>query len=528
MESEMKKRISELQEIKEAAILGGGTEKIARQHERGKLTARERIERLVDPDTFFEWNMLIGHKMGSHADGIIVGQASIDGRPVCVYAQDATVLGGSIGALHGNKMYTTIERALQMGVPVIGMLDGPGRRGLRLDSSLRIDQPAGIDMVKYREEKDGSSVFFPNTQASGIIPQVSAILGSCAGIAVYSPALTDFVFMVDGISHMFITGPRIIKSVMGQDVTKDDLGGARIHARISGVASFRVKTEDECFVKIRKLLSFLPSNNSQSPPQQAASDDPNRRDDSLAETVPTDPRKTYDMHKVIKNIADNGDFLEVKPEFAPEIIVGFIRLDGHPVGIVANQPMVRAGSLTIKSSNKQARFIRFCDAFNIPIVLLVDTPAYMPGLDQEHGGIITHGAKVLYALCEAVIPRVAVIIRKSYGGGSLGMGVVPGMGTDLIFAWPIAETGVMGADQTVELFYADEIAKSATPEELRNKLITEYTERYANPFFEASLRTHINDVIEPRDTRQRLIVSLRFLRGKKVIRYPKRHGNIPL
>jgi acetyl-CoA carboxylase carboxyltransferase component len=408
------------------------------------------------------------------------------------------------------------------------MLDSPGRRGLRLDSSLRVDQPGGVDLVKFREEKDGSSIFFPNTQASGVIPQISAIMGPCAGIAVYSPALTDFIFMIDKISHMFITGPRIVKSVMGEDITMEELGGAKVHAQISGVASFRVKTEDDCFENIKKLLSFLPLNNSESPPWKDTGDDPNRCDDSLAETVPTDPRKPYDMHRIIENIADNGDFFEVKAEFAQEIIVGFIRLDGFPVGVIANQPLIRAGSLTVNSSNKQAKFIRFCDAFNIPLVLLVDTPAYMPGREQEHGGIITHGAKVLYALSEAIVPRVAVIIRKVYGGGGLGMGVVPGLGTDFTFAWPIAETGVMGAEQTVDLFYTNEIAKSENPQHFREQLIKEYTDKFANPFFEASMRTHIKDIIEPRETRQRLIKSLELLRGKRVTRYPKRHGNIPL
>ncbi|MDP3878983.1 MAG: acyl-CoA carboxylase subunit beta [Dehalococcoidales bacterium] len=524
----MQKRIDELRKLKETAALGGGAEKIARQHEKGKLTARERIDRLLDPGSFVETNMLVGHAVGAPADGIVVGHGTVDGRRVCVYAQDATVLGGSIGALHGYKMYTTVELALQMGVPVIGMLDGPGRRGNKLDASLRIDEPGGVDVVKYREEKDGSSIFFPNTQASGIIPQISAIMGSCAGISVYSPALTDFVFMIDNTSHMFITGPRIVKSVMGEEVTMEQLGGAKVHAQISGLASFRVKTEDDCFAQMKKLLSFLPSNSAESPPRQDSGDDPERRDDALAELVPVDSRKAYDMRRVIKSIVDKSDFLEVKAEFAPEIIVGFGRLDGYPAGIVANQPMVRAGSLTVNSSNKQARFIRFCDAFNIPLVFLVDTPAYMPGMEQEHGGIINHGAKVLYALAEATVPRVAVVIRKAYGGGALGMGVVPGMGTDFIYAWPIAETGVMGAEQTVDLFYADEIARSDKPEQLREQLVKEYTERYANPFFEASIRTHIKDVIEPRDTRWQIIKSLQLLRSKKVVRYPKRHGNIPL
>ncbi len=528
MESGMESRVEELRKLKEVAALGGGTEKIDNQHQKGKLTARERIDRLLDPGSFCELNMLVGHVAGAPTDGIVVGHGTINGRTVCVYAQDATVLGGSIGALHGNKMYSTVELALQMGVPVIGMLDGPGRRGLRLGSSLSMDQPGVVDLIKYREEKDGSSIFFPNTQASGVIPQISVIMGSCAGIAVYSPALTDFIYMIDKISHMFITGPRIVKSVMGQDVTMEELGGAKVHAQISGVASFRMKTEEECFEHIKKLLSFLPSNNSQGPLRADTGDDPDRCDDSLADIVPTEPRKPYDMHKVVKCIADNGDFLEVKPEFAPEIIVGFIRLDGYPVGVIANQPMVRAGSLTVNSSNKQARFIRFCDSFNIPMVLLVDTPAYMPGLEQEQGGIINHGAKVLYALCEAVVPRITVVLRKAYGGGALGMGVVPGMGTDFTFAWPTAETGVMGAEQTVDLFYAKDIANSEKPQELRERLVKEYTDRYANPFFEASLRMHIKDIIEPRDTRRHLIKSLKLLRGKKLVRLSKRHGNIPL
>ena len=528
MESELRIRIEELRRLRESAILGGGVDKIAKQHERGKLTARERIDRLLDPGSFVEFNMLAGHAFGAPADGIVAGHGTVGGRRVCTYSQDATVLGGSIGALHGHKMYAAVELALQMGVPVIGMLDGPGRRGLKLDSSLRMDQLGVVDMVKYREEKDGSSVFFPNTQASGIIPQISAIMGSCAGIAVYSPALTDFIFMVDKTSHMFMTGPRVVKSVLGQDVTMEELGGAKVHAQVSGIASFRVKTEDECFEKIRGLLSFLPSNNNESPPWKDTGDDPDRRDDRLAEIIPDDPHKPYDMHRIIEGMADNGDFFEVKAEFAREIITGFMRLDGHPVGVIANQPLVCGGSLTVNSCNKQARFIRFCDAFNIPLILLIDTPAVMPGLEQEHGGIISHGAKVLYALCEAVVPRISVIMRKAYGAGSSGMGAVPGLGTDLILAWPIAETGVMGAEQTVDLLYTDEIAKSDKPQELRRQLIKEYTDRYANPFFEASLRTHIKDIIEPAETRRCLIKNLGLLRGKKVVRYPKRHGNIPL
>jgi len=360
------------------------------------------------------------------------------------------------------------------------------------------------------------------------VPQIAAILGSCAGISVYSPALNDFIFMIDGQSHMFITGPRIVKSVMGQDLTMEELGGAKIHAQKSGVADFRVKNEDECFQKIRKLLSFLPQNCSEAPPWVDTGDDPNRRDDDIADIVPTSPNRAYDMHKVIQKIVDNGDFFEVKAEFASEMIVGFARLDGYTTGIVANQPMVRAGSLTVNSSMKQSRFMRFCDCFNIPLLLLVDTPAYQPGSNQEHAGIIRHGAKVLYALCEATVPRIAIRVRKSYGGGNLGMGVTLGLATDFIFAWPIAETGVRGAEQSVELFHADDIARAENPQQRREELVREYREKYDNPFNLASSGPTIDDVIEPGETRQRVIKGFNLLRGKKAVGYPKKHGNIPL
>jgi acetyl-CoA carboxylase carboxyltransferase component len=334
--------------------------------------------------------------------------------------------------------------------------------------------------------------------------------------------------MVDGISHMFITGPRIVKSVMAEEITMEELGGAKVHARVSGVCDFRVKSERECFDKIKKLLSFLPLNNREKPPRIDTGDNPERRNDEIAEIVPLEPYKSYDMHKIIIGLVDNQDFFEVKGEFALEIITGFARLNGYVIGIVANQPMVRAGSLTIDSSNKQARFIRFCDCFNIPLILLIDTPAYAPGSAQEHGGIIRHGAKVLYALCEAVTPKIAVVIRKAYGGGNLGMGVLPGLGTDFVLSWPIAEIGTLGAEQAVGLFYAKEIEMSSNPDEFRASKVREYREQYANPLAVASKSTHIDDVIEPKDTRWCLIRTLELLQGKKVSRYPKRHGNIPL
>lgn len=523
MGEDMERKIKQLKEAKEIAALGGGKEKIEKLHQKGKLSARERINLLIDPGSFIEWNMLIGHEQGLPTEGIISGYGTVDGRGMCVYSQDSTILGGSIGVFHGYKMYRTIERALEMRVPLIGLHDSPGARTTRLEEG-----GGALGSLGIQSEKSGVSVFFANTEASGVIPQISAILGSCAGIAVYSPALTDFIFMVDGISHMFITGPRIVKSVMAEDVTTEELGGTKVHTQVSGVADFRIRTEEQCFQMIRKLLSFLPSNNEEMPPVIDTKDDPDRMDEALAEVVPDDPHKSYDMHKVITHLVDNSDFLEVKKEFAPEVITGFGRLGGQSVGIVANQPMVRAGSLTINSSNKQARFIRFCDAFNIPIVVLVDTPAYMPGLQQEHGGIIRHGAKLLYALCEAVVPRIAVVLRKAYGGGTLGMGIMPGFRTDITFYWPIVEAGVLGPEQSVDLFYSKEIMEAKDPVKYKEEKVKEYREKYSNCISEASINLFMEDVIEPKETRRMLIKTFRSLRNKKVRRQPKRHGNIPL
>ena len=441
----MKDRIKNLKEIKEKVLLGGGQQKIEKQHKAGKLTARERIDLLLDPGTFFEWNMLLGHAIKVPAEGIIAGTGMINGRSVCVFSQDATVLGGSMGHWHGFKMHRTIERALEMRVPVIGLFDSPGGRVEKSDDG-------GTAGVVPNSDKHEASVFYPNTQASGVIPQISVILGSCAGIAVYSPALTDFIFMVDGISQMFITGPRVVKSALGEEISMEDLGGAKVHTKVSGVADLRFKNEKECFTGIRKLMSFLPQNNDKNVPFVETGDDKDRLDEGIAAIIPEASNKAYDIHRVINRLVDNGEFFEIKPEFAGEIVVGFSRLGGETVGIVANQPMVRAGSLTVDSSDKEARFIRFCDAFNIPIIMLIDTPAYMPGSAQEHKGIIRHGAKVLFALCEATVPRIGVVLRKSYGGGNLGMGITPGMKVDFTFYWPSAEAGVLGAQQSVELF----------------------------------------------------------------------------
>ena len=515
----MQPRIKRLKELRQAALSGGGQDKITKQHDRGKLTARERIDLLLDPSSFTELGMLASHGTGAFADGAVTGYGTIDGKVVSIFAQDATVAGGSIGPTHGLKIYRTLERALDMRIPFIGLYDSPGARTQKPGE--------GGGALGVIREKSGSSIFYPHTQASGVIPQISAVLGSCAGIGVYSPALTDFVFMVEKTSHMFLTGPRIVKSAMGEDVTMEELGGARIHSQITGLADFRMKTEKDCFEAIRKLVGLLPASYDEPAPVKSGQVDLTM-DKSVEDIVPEDPGKAYDMHEVIKHIVDDGDFLRVKAEFAPEIIVGFGRLGGKTVGIVANQPSVKAGSLTAESSGKQARFIRFCDCFNIPIILLIDTPAYMPGSVQEKAGIIKHGSKVLYTLCEAVVPRIAVVLRKAYGGGTLGMGIIQGLQTDLLFLWPNAELGVLGAEQSVELYFTDEISRSDNPTETRRKKVEEYQEKYANPFAEVSENPYIDDIIAPTETRERLFRSLQLLENKTLYRQPKRHGNIPL
>jgi len=518
----MDEYIARLRQAREEDILGGGESKIAREHEKGKLTARERIDLLIDPGSFNEFNMLVKYKVGAPGDGIVTGHGTIDGRVVCIFSHDTTVFGGSQGYLHGRKMYKIHEMALDMGVPLIGLNDSPGARVIKPELA------GSDDPYRVSDEKHGGAVFFVNTRCSGAIPQISAILGNCTGGSVYSPALTDFIFMVDGLSHMCITGPRVIKSVIGEDVTLEELGGAKVHSQVTGVADFRVKTEPECMQGIKRLLSFLPSNWREHPEWRNTGDDPERFTDALSQVVPAEPTKTYDMHQVIKQVADNGNFLEVKREFAGEMIVGFARLAGHAVGIIANQPMVRAGCMSAGSSYKQARFIRFCDAFNIPIILLVDTPGYLPGKAQEHSGIIRHGAKVLYALSEATVPKVAILMRKVYGGAALGMGILPGFGTDLVYAWPTAEVGAMGAEQAVELFYAEDIKTVANPEKFRAEKIQKYRELYGDSLTLAAQATYVQDVIEPRETRRQLTRALKLIRSKKIEPYPKRHGNMPL
>jgi acetyl-CoA carboxylase carboxyltransferase component len=518
----MKKIIEELREAKAKAALGGGEAKIAKIHAKGKLTARERIDLLLDPGSFNEFNILIKHRLGAAGDGIVTGHGTIDGRVVCAFAHDTTVFGGSMGYMHGRKMYKIHEMALEMGVPIIGLNDSPGARVIRPDMA------GSDDPSRVSDEKHAGVVFFINTKCSGAVPQISAILGNCTGATVYSPALTDFIFMVDGLSRMFITGPNVIKSVTREEISMEELGGSNVHCKITGVADFRVDSEQECMHGIKRLLSFLPSNWRESPPKRNCEDDPEKLIPSLEEIVPAEQKRGYDMQKVIRALADDGDFLEVKPEFAGEIIIGFARLNGHTVGIVANQPMVLAGCMTVNSSDKQARFIRFCDAFNIPIILLVDTPGYLPGRAQEHAGIIRHGAKVLYALSEASVPKMAILLRKVYGGAALGMGILPGFGTDLIYAWPIAEIGPMGAEQAVALFYDKDIKAAENPEEFRAAKIKEYARQYADSLSLASEVTYVQDIIEPKETRRCLTRSLRLIENKKINRVRKRHGNIPM
>ncbi|MDY6933762.1 MAG: acyl-CoA carboxylase subunit beta [Spirochaetota bacterium] len=524
----MEKRINQLREIREKLKLGGGQDKIDKVHAKGKLSARERVDMLMDPGSVVEFGTLVGYRYNSPADGLIAGHGTINGRRVCFYCQDPTVQGGSIGMKHGFKMYTTVERAMDMKVPFIGLHDSPGARMPKLDSGAQSAFGGGEGEMGAISDKNGGSIFFPNTHASGYVPQISAILGNCAGISVYSPALNDFIFMTDK-SNMYITGPRMVKSVMHEDVTGDDLGGSKIHTQKSGVADLRFPTEEDCFNGIKELLSYLPSNCEEKPPRVETGDDPTRFDDELADIVPSDSTRAFDMRKVIRKIADNGKYFEIKPEFAKEMTVGFGRLDGYSVGFVANNSMTMAGSLTVDSSDKQARFIRFCDCFNIPLVFLIDTSAYLPGSVQEHAGIIRHGAKVLYALCESTVPRVAVTIRKAYGGGNLGMGCLPGLNTDMIFQWPIVEAGVMGPRQAVNLFYAAEIMAADDPDKVREEKLKEYQELAGNPFNMASDNIFTEDIIEPRETRRVLINSLSLLREKKKnIGKPKKHGNIPL
>jgi propionyl-CoA carboxylase beta chain len=511
-------QMDNLRDRRERIRAGGGADRIARQHAAGKLTARERLEALLDGGSFVELDLFVAHrarefgmdKTEAPADGVITGYGTIGGRLAYVFSQDFTVLGGSLGEAHAGKIVKVMDLAMRTGAPMIGLNDSGGAR----------IQEGVASLGGYAE------IFLRNTLASGVIPQISAIMGPCAGGAVYSPAITDFTVMVRGTSAMFVTGPQVLRTVTREDVATEELGGADIHATRSGVAHFVADDDLACLQIIRHLLSYLPQNNLEAPPREETSDDPRRMDAALNTIVPDDPVKPYDMTEVIGRIVDGGTFLEVHAHYAANIIVGFARLDGRTVGIVAQQPSVLAGVLDIASSVKGARFIRFCDAFTIPLVTFVDVPGFLPGVDQEHGGIIRHGAKLLYAYCEATVPKVAVITRKAYGGAYDVMSSKHIRG-DFNFAWPSAEIAVMGPEGAIEIIFRRELADASDPEGLRRRLIAEYRAQFANPYI-AAARGFIDDVIEPQETRPRLISALAALSTKRETPPRRKHGNIPL
>jgi acetyl-CoA carboxylase carboxyltransferase component len=514
----IEERLEQLAELREQALHAGSEKSVARQHERGKLTARERLEKLLDPGTFVELDMLARHRAHGFGiedtrpltDGVVTGWGAIDGRKVFVFSQDFTVFGGALGEVFAEKIHKVMDLAESVGAPMVGLNDGAGAR----------IQEGVVSLDAY------GGIFHRNVKASGVIPQISVIMGPCAGGAVYSPAMTDFVFMVKGTSHMFITGPDVVKTVTGEDVTQEELGGAMTHASKSGVAGFVADSEDACLEQVRYLLSFLPQNNLEDPPYYEPDDDPERRCDDIVALIPDAPNKPYDIKAVIQQIVDDGDFFEVHQFFAMNIVCGFARLDGHVVGIVGNQPQNLAGTLDIDASEKAARFVRTCDAFNVPLVTFVDVPGFLPGTDQEYGGIIRHGAKLLYAYCEATVPRVQVITRKAYGGAYVVMNS-KSIGADLAFAWPSAEVAVMGPQGAVNIIFRKELDQADDAEAKRAELIEEYTERFANPYIAAE-RGYVDDVIDPRDTRKVLIRSLEMLRTKREQLPSRKHGNVPL
>ncbi len=507
-----------LEEMRRTAHAAGGEKRIQAQHDKGKLTARERIEKLLDDGSFREVDMFRTHRSTRFGlektypltDGVVTGWGKIDGRLVYIYAQDFTIMGGSLGESHGLKIAKIMDLAYENGAPLIGLNDSGGAR---------IQE--GVNSLAACGE-----IFLRNTRASGVIPQITAILGPCAGAAVYSSALTDFTFIVKDTGNMFITGPEVVKAVTHEDVDFETLGGAEVHVNQSGVAHFSADDEISIFDGIRWLLSFLPSNNLTPPPYVVPTDDPRRETEALNEIVPDKSQKPYDMREVIQEIVDDGEFMEVQENYAQNIIIGFARMDGHPVGIVANQPMVLAGVLDINSSDKGARFIRFCDAFHIPLLTLVDTPGFLPGVDQEHNGIIRHGAKMIFSYAEASVPKVSVILRKAYGGAYIVMSSKH-LGGDLNFAWPNTEVAVMGPEGAVNIIYRKELATAEKPAELRSELTSQYRSEMANPYIAAS-NGYLDDVIQPSETRTRIIDALESLKDKRKKTPARKHGNIPL
>ncbi len=514
----IEEKIGNLAKLKDQAKQGGGAKRIEAQHKKGKLTARERIDLLFDTGSFEEVDSFVTHRTTEFGlaeqkylgDSVVIGYGKIDDRLTFIYAQDFTVFGGTLSLVASEKICKIMDLAAKSGAPCIGLLDSGGAR---------IQE--GVDSLKGYGE-----IFYRNTLYSGVIPQISVVMGPSAGGAVYSPAITDFIFMVKGTGQMYITGPDVIKAVSGEEVTHEELGGAMAHAKKSGNCHFIADNDQEVLTMVRRLLSFLPQSNKRKPPVWESDDDPDRMEEELLHIVPEVLTKVYNMKDIILKVVDNGDFMEVHQHFAPSLIVGFARLNGHSVGVVAQQPMQLAGVIDIDASDKGARFVRFCDCFNIPLVTFVDVPGYMPGTDQEYGGIIRHGAKFLYAYAEATVPKISVITHKAYGGAYVVMSSKSLRG-DINYAWPTAEIAVMGPDGAVNIIFRSEIADSEDPEETRHKLIDEYREKFANPYVAAS-KGYIDDVIDPRETRPKLIKALRMLRNKADTLPAKKHGNIPL
>jgi propionyl-CoA carboxylase beta chain len=514
----LKEKLDKLQRMREQAALGGGKERIEKQHKKGKLTARERIDLLLDKGSFEEFDMFVTHRCRDFGmekqrilgDGVATGYGTINGRTVFVFSQDFTVFGGTLSEAFAEKICKIMDMAMKVGAPVIGLNDSGGAR----------IQEGVVSLGGYAD------IFLRNTLSSGVVPQISVIMGPCAGGAVYSPAITDFIFMVDKSSYMFVTGPNVVRTVTHEDVTHEELGGAETHATKSGVSHFRCFSEAEAMMEVRRLIDFLPLNNLEDPPVKECTDSIERTEERLNEIVPENPNKPYDMKEIIKLIVDDGDFMEVHEEFAANIIIGFARLGGQPIGIIGNQPAVLAGVLDINSSIKGARFVRFCDCFNIPLLTFEDVPGFLPGVDQEYGGIIKHGAKLLYAYCEATVPKMTVITRKAYGGAYdvLNSKHVRG---DINYAWPSAEVAVMGPKGAAEIIFRREIAAADDPEEALMKREEEYRQKFADPYG-AAARGYVDDIIEPKLTRPRLIKALRMLDTKRDSNPPKKHGNIPL
>jgi len=511
-------KLNHLEAMRAKALLGGGQDRIDAQHQKGKLTARERIELLVDDNSFEEFDMYVTHRSSDFGlaeqkilgDGVITGSGRVNGRTVFIFSQDFTVFGGSLSEAHAEKICKIMKMAMKMGAPVIGLNDSGGAR----------IQEGVVSLGGYAD------IFLLNTLASGVVPQISVILGPCAGGAVYSPAITDFVVMTKGTSYMFVTGPNVVKTVTHEQVTSEELGGAVVHATKSGVAHFACDNEADAIARVKRLLDYIPQNNCEDPPMVESGDPVDREDEALNHIVPENPNQPYDIKEIITRVMDQGTFFEVHEEFAQNVVVGFARLGGRSIGIIANQPAVMAGVLDINSSVKAGRFIRFCDAFNIPILTFEDVPGFMPGTDQEHGGIIKHGAMLLYAYCEATVPKVTVITRKAYGGAYDVMNSKHVRG-DMNYAWPTAEIAVMGPKGAVEIIFKKDISAAADPEAELKKKTDDYREKFANPFI-AAARGYVEDIIEPKTTRPRLIRAFQMLETKKDSNPAKKHGNIPL